>query len=516
MKSDGTVWAWGGNNYGQLGDNSTTQRNVPVQVSGLSGVTAIAVGSAAFHSLALKSDGTVWAWGSNATGQIGNNSLTDSHVPVQVLSGVTAIAAGDSHSLAVKSGGTVWAWGYNGFGQLGNNSTTDSHVPVQVVGASGITAIAGGYGHSLALKSDATVWAWGMNGFGQLGNNSITESLVAVQVSGLSGVTAIAGAHYHSLALKSGGTVWAWGYNSNGQLGDTTTTFRKVPVQVSGLSSVTAIAGGDAHSLALVPDVATPTPTATATSIPTSTSTSTPTPTSTAIPTSTNTPTPTNTPVPPTSTATATAIPTSTPTATATPTACPSGSVCVLQHSGQSASLASTDTNQNLTLPVGLVGADTYFVQTLAASPAHALGSLTDAKHAFTVNGYLGSNTTGTPVHTFPVSYTMAVSYTLADVTAAGVPEANLDVYYWDTSASAWTQIAATTRDLVNHKITVSLNHLTDFALLGSSSGSGSGGGGGGGGIGDTPELPSAALLVASVLALAGLAGWQRVRRRSH
>ena len=282
LKSDGTVWAWGQNTYGQVGDGTTTNKRTPVQVSGLNGVTAVAAGE--YHSLALKSDGTVWAWGENGHGQLGDGTTTDSGAPVQVkgaggagsLSGVAVIASGGhGHSLALKSDGTVWAWGYNYAGQLGDGTTTDSSTPVQVLGAggegflSGVTAISTGRGHSLALKNDGTVWAWGYNVYGQLGDGTAglsTNKGLPVQVMAsadvpLSGVTAIGGGYMYSLALKSDGTVWAWGWNHQGELGDgTADSYKTSPVQVSGpggtgfLSGVTAIAAGYSNSLALKSD----------------------------------------------------------------------------------------------------------------------------------------------------------------------------------------------------------------------------------------------------------------------
>ena len=262
----GNALDWGDNANGQLGNNTTTDSSVPVQVSGLSGVVAIA--GSGFHSLALKSDGTVWAWGDNANGQLGNDTTTDSSVPVQVsdLSGVVAVSGGANHSLALRSDGTVWAWGDNGNGQLGNNSTNDSFVPVQVedpTGASylsGIIAVSGGWSHSLALRSDGTVWAWGYDANGQLGNNSTSQSNLPVEVldsmgtSDLSGVIAVAAGAYFSVVLKNDGTVWAWGFNTYGELGIGTTTDSHVPVQVSGLSGVIAIAGGDWDIMALKND----------------------------------------------------------------------------------------------------------------------------------------------------------------------------------------------------------------------------------------------------------------------
>ena len=193
----------------------------------------------AYHTIALKSDGTVWAWGANQAGQLGdgthidNTDIIHAGIPVQVssLSGVTAIAGGRDHTAALKSDGTVWAWGYNYYGQLGDGTTTNSYTPVQVSSLSGVTAIAGGYYHTIALKSDGTVWTWGNNDIGQLGDGTTNNRLTPVQVSGLSGVTAIAGGYSHTIALKSGGTVWAWGYNKDGQLGNVTIKNWSTPVQ---------------------------------------------------------------------------------------------------------------------------------------------------------------------------------------------------------------------------------------------------------------------------------------------
>ena len=251
LKEDGTVWAWGDNFYGQLGDGTFDNKTIPVQVSELTGVKAIAGGG--YHSLALKEDGTVWAWGSNRKGQLGNGTYEDSAISVQVsgLSGVKAIDGGVCHSLALKEDGTVWAWGENCDGQLGNGTYEDSAIPVQVSGLSGVKAIDGGVCHSLALKGDGTVWAWGANWLGQLGDGTDDESAIPVQASGLIGVTAIDSGDYHSLALKEDGTVWVWGDNWKGQLGNGTYEESLIPVQVSGLTGVKAIATGGHHSLAL-------------------------------------------------------------------------------------------------------------------------------------------------------------------------------------------------------------------------------------------------------------------------
>jgi alpha-tubulin suppressor-like RCC1 family protein len=236
LKNDGTVWAWGYNYHGQLGDGTNVNRYTPVQVPGLSGVSKIAVGDN--HTVALKSDGTVWTWGLNNYGQLGDGTSITRMAPVQVpgLAGVVAVAAAGSYTVAVKSGGTVWAWGHNGNGQLGDNTTITRYTPVQVQNLSGVvTAIAAGYSHTVAVKSDGTVWAWGNNGSGQLGNGTTSTSpqTTPVQVQNLSGVvTAIAAGYSHAVARKSDGTVWAWGSNGHAQLGDGTLTTRSSPVQM--------------------------------------------------------------------------------------------------------------------------------------------------------------------------------------------------------------------------------------------------------------------------------------------
>ena len=252
LKGDGTVCAWGDNAFGQLGDGATANSSTPVQVSGVIGVTAIA--ASYYHTVALKGDGTVWAWGYNNSGQLGDGTSTNSSTPLQVsgLTGVTAIATGQLHSVALKGDGTVWAWGENSSGQLGNGTTATSSTPVQVSGLNGVTAIAAGFTHTLALKGDGTLWAWGENVSGQLGNGLTTNSSTPVQVSGVTGISAIAAGQFYSMALIGDGTLWAWGDNSSGQLGNGLTTNSFTPVQVNGVTGVTAIAAGELHAVALI------------------------------------------------------------------------------------------------------------------------------------------------------------------------------------------------------------------------------------------------------------------------
>jgi len=251
LKSNGTVWAWGSNIYGALGNATTTSTTTPVQVLLLTGVTKISAGG--WHSVALKNDGTVWAWGWNTDGQLGDGTFVDKTIPTQVtgLSGIIAIAAGTYHVLALKNDSTVWAWGDNISGQIGDGTTTDKSTPVQVSGLTGVVKIAAGRFFSLAVKRDGTVWTWGENLYGQLGNGTTTDSHVPIQVNGLTGVTSAVAATgaFHCMAVRNDNTVWAWGRNTYGNLGDGTVTHQYTPVQMIGASDVAGLAAGTNFSL---------------------------------------------------------------------------------------------------------------------------------------------------------------------------------------------------------------------------------------------------------------------------
>jgi len=273
LKEDGTVWAWGNNSSGALGNGTNTDSNSPVQVSGLTGVKAIS--AASDYNIALLSDGTVWSWGSNEYGGLGNGTKTNSNVPVQAagVSGIIAIAGGSDHTLALKNDGTVWIWGNNSFGQIGdgtknneyskNDPGNDQLTPVQVQGLAGVRAIAASRGHNLVLKADGTVWSWGRNDLGQLGDGTKEECFTPVQVHDPDGINFLtdiemiaAGGFYggNTAAVRKDGTLFLWGDNYNGQLGDGTNEERLLPGAVPGLDNIRAAGVGGQHIIALKHD----------------------------------------------------------------------------------------------------------------------------------------------------------------------------------------------------------------------------------------------------------------------
>ena len=257
LKADGTVWTWGANASGQLGDGTTTDRASPVQVTGLRDVVGIASGGT--HALALKRDGTVWAWGSPSFGGIGDATTRGHALPIQVLalggasalSSIVRIAAGNGTSFALKSDGTVWAWGDNAAASFGDGTRTSRLAAVQLPPPpTSVVAIAVGSAHSLMVAPDGSAWSAGANLRGELCDGTFDNREMRTPVIEIADVIAVAAAEFHTLLLKRDGSVWACGKGAEGQLGDGTRTNRSTPVRVSDLLGCVAIAAG-APSLAL-------------------------------------------------------------------------------------------------------------------------------------------------------------------------------------------------------------------------------------------------------------------------
>jgi len=277
LSTEGTVWAWGENFFGQLGDGTTTNRAMPAPISGLPAIRSISAGT--FHSLALALDGSVWAWGKNNGGALGDGTTNDQTVPVRVIglpeirspikkfafavrrnaaiqpSAIRSVSAGVHLSLALAVDGTVWAWGKNNNGEVGDGTTFDRPTPVPVAGLPSIQSITAGAHCSLALAVDGTVWTWGWSklGAGPGSNGGTTDRLSPVRVIGLPPIRSLS-ADLHSLALAVDGTVWAWGWNKYGQIGDGTTINRSSPVQITGLPPVQCLVASSGHSLAFAED----------------------------------------------------------------------------------------------------------------------------------------------------------------------------------------------------------------------------------------------------------------------
>ena len=266
IKTDGTLWAWGRNvTFGQLGDNTVVTRSSPVQIGTLNNWSTLAVGNN--HTLALKTDGTLWSWGGNTNGELGQNIATSAHrsSPVQVGTETNWawIGAGSNHSLAVKTNGTLWTWGRGTSGELGSGVVTPRSSPVQLGTLTNWSGVEGGGFFSMAIKTDGTLWSWGSNGSGRLGDGTSINRSSPVQVGTLNNWSKIypgedAGSNTYGscAAIKTDGTLWAWGMNGNGQngQGEITIIARSSPVQIGTNTNFASGSFGQEHGIALLND----------------------------------------------------------------------------------------------------------------------------------------------------------------------------------------------------------------------------------------------------------------------
>ena len=253
LKSDGSLWMWGNNSYGQLGNNSTTDSNTPVQV--MTGVKQVSLGSE--HSAAVKKDGSLWVWGRNIYGQVGNGAVLNSITPEKIMTGVKQVSLGGNYSAALKTDGSLWMWGSNIYGQLGNGSNTDSRTPIQVM--TNVKQICLGLYHSAAIKTDGSLWMWGENNAAQLGNNSFSNSNTPIKV--MTGVKQVSLGNKHSAAVTQDGSLWMWGDGSSGQIGDGSSgmttavgygVYIKTPIKL--MTGVKQVNLGGSHSAAIKAD----------------------------------------------------------------------------------------------------------------------------------------------------------------------------------------------------------------------------------------------------------------------
>jgi alpha-tubulin suppressor-like RCC1 family protein len=252
IKNDGTLWAWGSNQYGQLGDGTLIDKYTPIQIGVGNNWASISAGY--HHSVAIKTDGTLWAWGQNTSGQLGDGTLINKNIPVQIGSATNWLNAspGLYHSLALTVNNELWAWGNNLSGELGDGTFITKTIPTQIGNAVDWFKINGGGYHSLAIKNDGSVWSWGINLEGQQAISPIFFGPVNTPTQILSGVwTDIASGVFHCMAVKNDGTLWAWGSNLYGQFGDGTNTDSFIPVQIPGVSNWSKISAGYQHSLGL-------------------------------------------------------------------------------------------------------------------------------------------------------------------------------------------------------------------------------------------------------------------------
>ena len=256
IKTDGSLWTWGFNSYGQLGNFSNTNRSTPVTTfAGGTDWKQVAVGGA--RTAAIKTDGTLWTWGLNSSSQLGVNDGAIRSTPVTTFAGGTnwkSVSCGSEHTAAIKTDGTLWIWGQGTLGQLGNFAATTRSTPVTTFsGGTDWKQVASGLQHTAAIKTDGSLWTWGANGSGQLGiNDSTNRSTPVTTFAGGTDWKQVACGQQYTAAIKTDGTLWIWGLGTSGQLGNFAATTRSTPVTTfAGGNNWKSVTAGGSHTIAI-------------------------------------------------------------------------------------------------------------------------------------------------------------------------------------------------------------------------------------------------------------------------
>ena len=260
IKTDGTLWTWGRNNNGQLGNGTTINYSSPIQIGALTGWKEVAMASraAGFYTGAIGINGTLWAWGRNNQGQLGNGTTVDYSSPIQVgsLTNWKQIdgtkGSGSATFFAIKTDGTLWGWGGGGQGQLGNGFTVNYSSPIQIGSLTNWKQVAGHSFSFAAIKTDGTLWGCGYNFYGQIGNGTAIAYTSPVQVGSLTNWKQISGGQNFVAAVKTDGTLWTWGRNNNGQLGNGTTINYSSPIQIGALTNWKQVSFGTSPTMAAI------------------------------------------------------------------------------------------------------------------------------------------------------------------------------------------------------------------------------------------------------------------------
>jgi len=264
IREDGSLWAWGGNG-GRFGDGTNENSNVPIRIGTETNWASISAGSS--HTVAVKTDSSLWAWGWNGHGQLGDGTggggnsdkSGDKNIPTRIGTETNwaSVSACDRHTMAIKTDGSLWAWGENR-GNFGNGSTyeavQDSNIPVQIGAETNWASVSAGSSHTMAIKTDGSLWAWGFNDDGQLGDGTEEYKYIPTLIGTEIDWASVSAGSYHTMAIKTDGSLWAWGFNGSGQLGDGTIVGKNIPTRIGIETNWASVSASSWYTMAIKQD----------------------------------------------------------------------------------------------------------------------------------------------------------------------------------------------------------------------------------------------------------------------
>ena len=254
LKIDGSLYAWGDNDSGRLGDGTTADKITPIQIESDTDWTSVFGGGG--HTVGLKVDGSLYAWGQNTYGQLGDGTAVNKHTPTQIGSDSdwASVSAGYLHTVGIKSDGSLYAWGNNDDGELGDGTIADKSIPTQIGSDRDWASVSAGYYYTVAIKIDGSLYAWGKNDDGELGDGTASDKFIPTQIGSDTDWASVFAGYYYTVAIKDDGSLYAWGNNDFGQLGDGTTVGKDTPTQIGLDRDWASVSCGVYHTVGLTSD----------------------------------------------------------------------------------------------------------------------------------------------------------------------------------------------------------------------------------------------------------------------
>jgi len=255
IRMDGTLWAWGSNQFGQQGNGSAVHNTTPARIGAVTNWAAVSAGR--LHTVAIRTDGTLWAWGLNNGNQIGDGTTLDRNVPTRIGTATNwvSVSAGSDHNVAIRTDGTLWVWGNNSDGQLGDGTTTARSIPVRIGTSTDWAHVSAGGMHTVGIRADGSLWAWGNNQRGQLGGGMSTSNRsIPVRIGTETDWAHVSAGRMHTVGIRADGSLWAWGDNQYGQLGDGTMNIRTSPTRIGTETDWVSVSAGNEHTIAIRAD----------------------------------------------------------------------------------------------------------------------------------------------------------------------------------------------------------------------------------------------------------------------